>query len=90
MLYPFGGLITGVCVGRHKTIIASLFSFWLALIFWGDLYYHGLGVLYNKDESKDVHVINVVGVDGFQANVVQFGLDQLVDASSEDLNIFLH
>ena len=32
----------------------------------------------------------VIGFSGFQANIVQFGLDQLLDASSEELSLFLH
>jgi len=86
MLYPIGGLITDVCVGRYKTMMASLVSFWLALIFGSIMgTYYGLSVLHNKDETKDVPVIDAVGVlcflmsvisfSGFQANSVQFGLD---------------
>ena len=32
----------------------------------------------------------VLGFSGFQSNAVQFGLDQLLDACSEELSLFLH
>ena len=37
-----------------------------------------------------VVVLFVLGIGGFESNVVQFGLDQLLDASSEELSLFLH
>ena len=37
-----------------------------------------------------VFCLYLIGFSGFQSNVVQFGLDQLQEASSEELSIFLH
>ena len=35
-------------------------------------------------------LIFLIGLGGFQFNAVQFGLDQLLDASSDELSLFLH
>ena len=97
MMYPIGGLIADVHCGRYRIVTWSLCSVWCGFI----LVSVG-GVTYTTIKNKDIAIYCiasagvmamlafVVGFSGFQANIVQFGLDQLLDASSENLSLFLH
>ena len=97
MMYPIGGLIADVHCGRYRIVTWSLCSVWCGFI----LVSVG-AVTYTTIKNKDIAIYCiasagvmamlafVVGFSGFQANIVQFGLDQLLDASSENLSLFLH
>ena len=99
MLYPIGGLIADLRYGRYKVIKLSLINNWV-----GAIIASVLGVLYSVEVYKDSHPLRVayevtaflfttvfvLGIGVFQSNAVQFCLDQLLDASSEELSLFLH
>ena len=100
MLYPIGGLIADLRYGRYKVIKLSLLN-----NFVGAIIASVLGILYSVDEMyRESHPLKlayavagylfmmlfVLGIGVFQSNAVQFGLDQLLDASSEELSLFLH
>ena len=101
MLYPIGGLIADLRYGRYKVIKMSLLKNWV-----GAIVVSVLGVLFSADVYRAFHdygfrlatrvacsfflVVFWLGNGGFQSNAVQFGLDQLLDASSEELSLFLH
>ena len=100
VLYPIGGLIADVRYGRYKVIKLSLISHWV-----GDIILGVGGIMYTiinaYKYSRALEIVMFVasisailpysvGFGGFQSNVVQFGLDQLLDVSSEDLSLFLH
>ena len=103
LFYPLGGLIADNCCGRHRIVTLSIFMICcgygivLAPII---IYAH-----HDYDIRKIRHlasqilliaalaiasILSTSGFSGFQANVVQFGLDQLLDSPSEDLSTFLH
>ena len=97
-LYPAGGLIADRCCGRYRVVTLSIFSIWCASLLLGivDVVY-----LTSSDDHGAVHIATIVllsivaffsliGISGFQANAVQFGLDHLLDASSNELSVFLH
>ena len=99
ILYPIGGLIADLRYGRYKVIKLSLINNWL-----GAIIASVLGVLFSIKMFRNFHALKVadtvtlcfflalfgLGIGGFQSNAVQFGLDQLLDASSEELSLFLH
>ena len=99
MLYPIGGLIADLRYGRYKVIKLSLINNLLG-VFIASV----SGVLFSVEVNRDSNALIVsntvagslfvalfvVGIGGFQSNAVQFGLDQLLDASSEELSLFLH
>ena len=99
MLYPIGGLIADLRYGRYKVIKLSLINNWVGAIVLsvGGILFstyvyndsHPLKVAYEVSGSVFI-MLFVVGIGGFQSNAVQFGLDQLLDASSEELSLFLH
>ena len=99
MLYPVGGLIADLRYGRYKVIKLSLINNWV-----GAIIASVIGVLLSVEVNRNSHPLRVantiasflfvalfvLGIGGFQSNAVQFGLDQLLDASSEELSLFLH
>ena len=99
MLYPIGGLIADVRYGRYKVIKMSImyqFVGAILIIIAGILY---IANVYEQSDAIETAttvalvssiLIFLIGLGGFQSNVVQFGLDQLPDASSEELSLFLH
>lgn len=97
MLYPIFGLMADVCFGRYWTVTVSALLMALSVFLTSIL-----KPLYNAfwDDHKPnslltvmiitVYLLAQVGVAGFEANVVQFGLDQLMDQSSRCLSLYLH
>ena len=74
--FPLAGILADIKFGRYKTVVTSLFIVLLAVVF---------GVL-----GGLVFIILYVGLIGFTANVVQFGMDQLHDSPAEDNTLFIH
>ena len=100
LFYPFGGFIADVCVGRFKLLLTSL---WLTSIAWlamsvgiAVLYYlnikptGGVEISFVVVVGLVIGVVLYVGIAGFEANVVQFGTDQLLEAPGEELSFFIH
>lgn len=102
MLYPIGGLLADIRCGRYRIITLSLFIIWsgsLLTIVIGVAF--SIGNIFSETVIPGIVFIEVIGgtvallayvigFSGFQSNIVQFGLDQLLDASSEELSLFLH
>ena len=100
MMYPIGGLIADVRCGRYRIVTWSICSVWCGFILAsvGGVTYSAIKSSKNHDTA--LHYITAAGVmailaflvgfSGFQSNIVQFSLDQLPDASSENLSLFLH
>ena len=105
LLYPIAGFIADVYSGRYKTVFISLvmllggcgfLSITSLLIFTGP----GVGQdpfhLLAKNAPYYFFTLSIgmlfliTGLSGYQANIVQLGLDQLLDAPSEYLGLFVH
>ena len=100
MFYPLSGFIADVCCGRLKTITISLIVLLTSLIFllvgallWTILYYgaHLLRDIFQDEGTliltlASMFVITfIVGLVGYQANFIQLGLDQFLEAPSHYL-----
>ena len=102
VLYPLAGFLADIYCGRYKMVITSLclllcgsgcFCISSTLFLTGAItapyytirnssYYFtilGIGLLFL-----------ITGLSGYQANIIQLGLDQLLDVPSEYLGLFLH
>ena len=102
LFYPLGGLIADNCCGRHKIVALSIFKICCGY----GIVLAPIIIFAHHDYDIDkyslvvkillitafgiVIILFIFGFTGFQANVVQFGLDQLLDSPSEDLSTFLH
>ena len=94
IFYPVNGFLADVYCGRYKMIIVSLGIVWFSLI--AALL---AVVISNILECVNVVVyvmsgsgllIAILGVTGYGANFIQFGLDQLLEAPSQHQAIFVH
>ena len=103
LVYPISGFIADVRCGRYKVITVSL-SFittsivllcTIVFIFSGNFNNQLYDSVLKHDIPLQVAVIVAiffftVGIIGYQANFIQFGLDQLLEAKSELIGLFVH
>ena len=91
---PFAGWLADVRFGRYKIISSSIWIMWIGAL----LLTTGQLVLQSVSVSNTVYfykyMISIVtpltiGFVAFQANIVQFGVDQLYDASSSEIKTFV-
>ena len=100
MFYPLSGFIADVYCGRLKTVVISLsFLVITNLVFVGQSVFEAvLDPDYSFLSQNILKVILetlsllafVVGLAGYQANFIQLGLDQLFEAPSHYLGLFIH
>lgn len=98
LFYPLGGLVADLRCGRFKTVLCGTVSLWLAYFCLCLIVTFYISAHHNSKERIVFYcvvgvltaLLAVSGLTSFQANVVQFGLDQLQDQPSCDLSMFLH
>ena len=103
MFYPLSGFIADVCCGRLKTVVVSLIfllSCWIlvsiSIAVLETISGHvSLGITH--DQGILVIILGmlslfafIIGLAGYQANFIQLGLDQLFEAPSQYLGLFVH
>ena len=91
---PIAGWLADVRFGRYKIICLSIWVMWISsLLLTATLAaLQLLNLQKNNYHHKLVMIWLVplgIGYGGFQANVIQFGVDQLLDASSNEIVIFI-
>ena len=89
LLYPIGGLIADVWIGRYRMILISVY---MCLITW---IFNVVGYTVWWMTFKHVTIITVLltvtscllltGLAGFQSNIIPFNIDQLMGASGDEL-----
>ena len=88
------GWLTDAFIGRYKVIRCSIWIMWLLLIvITGSAVVGQLNEIYHH---YDKHIIQTslfclisIGLGAFQSNIIQFGLDQLHDASTTEIKSFI-
>ena len=103
VFYPVAGFIADIYVGRYKVVIFSVFlilcgcisfSVGSALYLSNVIEAHQTAVTKGLKEFAAVlvvgYMLTLVGFSGYQSNYVQLGLDQLQDAPSYSLGLFVH
>ena len=97
LLYPVAGWLADTHFGRYKTIRASLWLLWggfVALFITFCIHSrHGDGVFHIFAYYVVFPIIFVtvnIGLAGFQANIIPFGIDQMPTGSAEQLSAFVH
>ena len=103
IFYPLSGFIADVCCGRLKTVVVSLILLLacailvvLGLSVGKTLPHHSF---HDLGHNQGIFVVilalismiaMVIGLAGYQANFIQLGLDQLFEAPSQYLGLFIH
>ena len=101
LFYPLAGWIADARVGRYKVMRVSIWCMWLGQCLLSLTFL--LYLLLPKASASNymkyaVHVFTFplafvtinVGLAGFQANAMQFGVDQMVDLSGDEVSSFIH
>ncbi len=88
------GWLTDAFIGRYKVIRCSIWIMWLLMIAitastaagqLSEIYYYKNNVIV----QPILFCLISIGVGAFQSNIVQFGLDQLHDASTTEIKSFI-
>ena len=95
LFFPIGGWLADSYLGRHKTIRYSTWIMWIAILM--TTVYQILTDLSVIEVSSDVsvaifavlYIFLCIGLGGFQANIIQLGIDQLTEASSTEITSFI-
>ena len=105
LIYPIAGFTADICLGRYRAVIVSLcfllcglgcLAFTTVLLFP-----HVIRNPFNTGSERhnaplffmlsSVGLLLIIpGLAGYQANYIQLGLDQLLEAPSEYLGLFVH
>ena len=99
LLYPVSGYIADVYCGRYKAVTCSFIFLWIAAFSLSCA--SGIGIKVNFDHFGGLAVpmglfvavsliLIILSLACYQANVFQLGLDQLFEAPSEKLGLFVH
>lgn len=94
LFYPLFGFMADVWFGRYRTVVASVVLMILSIIIAGIIF----PLLHLWEENRSLitslavlaYILAAVGLGGFEANVIQFGLDQLMESGSRTLSFYLH
>ena len=98
--YPLAGWLADTKLGRYRVMKSSLWIMWIASILL--LIHHLFKYVYTYESlSKEqqnlvtlplavMYCINAIGLAGFHANIIPFGIDQMEDGSAEQYSSFVH
>lgn len=88
--YPIAGWLADVYIGRYKVLKFSMIIMWSG----GILYVISVILSIQFNSKFDGFMIfsvavGLLGLSAYQANAIQFGIDQLIDASSSDISSYI-
>ena len=94
LLLPIGGWLADAYFGRYRVICFGMWTMWFGAMMNGCSFVIGKVFLtYGSHGDPWVsfacRVIMGAGFGAFQANIIQFGIDQLMDASSTEVKSFI-
>lgn len=96
LLYPLVGWLADSRFGRFKVITTSLFILWVGLILSvaTELIFSTVGTSIDPTLIRIIFttlfVVMTIGFAGCQVTIIQFGIDQLPDASSHEIQAFIN
>lgn len=93
LLYPIGGWLADTHFGRYKVIHYSMWIIWIGIVLatFSNVMSNEFSAYseINVWIFRALRVIMAIGLGGFQSNIVQFGVDQLTDASTIEITSFI-
>ena len=95
LMLPFAGWLADVYFGRFKVIRFCIWMMWISVMLatLGSVSAKFLDeyskIIIDKYLIGALMTLALVGLGGFQSNVIQFGIDQLHDASTSEITSFI-
>jgi MFS family permease len=91
---PLAGWLADTRIGRYKMIRCSIWIMWIATVLatMNSLMADTIDMYVQHIHIKALQVLLVImatGLGAYQANIIQFGLDQLQDASTTEIRSFI-
>ena len=93
LFYPFAGWISDAHIGRYKVTHISMWLMFIGhcVLFFPFLFLQLINrAYYVCFVFPFAYLLINVGLAGFRTNIIQFGIDQMVDASGNQLSAFIH
>ena len=81
VIFPIAGWLGDVWVGRYKAMRISMLIMWIGAFLLSLTFVK----LDHNAIKKIALAILLIGLSGFQANIVQFSMDQIFDSSSSEI-----
>ena len=94
LLYPIGGWLADAHFGRYKVVRCSMWIMWIGTIITtlGEVLAR-YSEVYNDHAKVWLYlvlcVVILTGFGGFSSNIVQLGIDQLMNASASEISSFI-
>jgi len=93
VLYPMAGLLADVYYGRYKVVRISMWITFFAVVAYNlvlvfKVLYPAAHIL--KPVAAVIGGVGLLSFSGFQANALQFGMDQFLDASSMEIISYIN
>ena len=90
---PVAGWLADARIGRYRVIRCSIWIMWIATVLATvssviSQLVDGYSII-NTKVLVVLFVLMATGLGGYQANIIQFGLDQLYDASTTEIKSFI-
>ena len=94
ILMPVAGWLADVRFGRYKVICWSMWTMWISTMLLSMSYVAvSIMELQNDHTYKKIALVLIglyaIGIGGFVVNIIQFGIDQLPDASTTEITSFV-
>ena len=101
LLYPISGYIADIHCGRYKAVTLSFLLIWIAMLFLSAAAVGGMITNFPEKPGPKIAIplgicivlsllLVIVSLACYQSNIIQLGMDQLLEASSDKLALFLH
>ena len=90
---PVAGWLADICIGRYKVIRSSVWIMWIATVLAtvSSVTAQLVGEYSSIDSNVQLVLVvfMAIGRGAFQANIIQFGMDQLHDALTTEITSFI-
>jgi peptide/histidine transporter 3/4 len=102
LLYPLAGWLADTKLGRYRVMKGSIWIMWgasICLLLTHIVQYTFIYVLLHNKKNVYfrslpfaivLYIANAIGLAGFQANIIPFGIDQIEDGSAGQCSSFVH
>ncbi len=90
LVLPFAGWLADIYFRRYKVLVFSIVIMWISALLLTIIFMVERFVLFTNYIQIVLLASLGIGYGCFQANVIQFGIDQLTDASTDEIVSFIN